>query len=273
MISALQPEVVVERHDVQRVGIVTGGATGIGLAITRELASEGVHVVIASRDRERGEDAAASITREYCRSLYVETDATSAESINHMVERAVETFGGISILINNSGVEAAENLDGPSEEDWDRMFNTNTKGTWLTCRASIPYLLLARGVIVNNASMAGLVGVAGSVGYAASKAAVVSLTKSLALGYADRGLRVNAICPGPVDTDMTADEWHRAGGEEQGRKQAMSMCPVQRLAEPSEIAGLVGYLVSERASFITGAIVPIDGAKTSGLMPVERYRW
>jgi len=263
----------VVRKDTQRVGIVTGGATGIGLAISRELASEGVHVVIASRGRERGEDVAASITREYCGSMYVETDVTSAESVNRMVERVVATFGGIHILINNSGVETAESLDGPSEEDWDRMFSTNTKGTWLTCRASVPHLLSTRGVIVNNASMAGLVGVAGSIGYAASKAAVLGLTKSLALSYADRGLRVNAICPGPVNTQMTMDEWYRAGGEERGRSQAMAMCPVRRLVEPSEIAGLVGYLVSDRASFITGAVIPIDGAKTSGLMLADRYQW
>lgn len=254
-----------------RTAIVTGGARGIGEAVARELAADSIHVVIAARDRERGEKLAARLSREFCASKYVHTDVTSSESVRGCIDSVVREFGAIDILINNSGIEPAEDLDGPSEADWDRMFDTNVRGTWLACKAAIPSLLLSDGVIVNIASMAGLVGVAGGVGYAASKAAVVSMTKSLALGYADRGLRVNAVCPGPVNTQMTLDEWARAGGREPGYRQAMSMSPARRITQPEEVAGLVGYLASPRALSITGAIITIDGAKTAGLMQPSRY--
>jgi NAD(P)-dependent dehydrogenase (short-subunit alcohol dehydrogenase family) len=256
-----------------RVAVITGGATGIGRAIARHLASKGAAVVIAARGLERGQRGAEEINEAGGTAIFVRSDVTSAESIGQMVATAVEQFGSIHILVNNSGIEVDEEPDGPSEADWDRMFATNTKGTWLCCKAALPHLLRSRGVIINNASMAGLIGVAGSTGYAASKAAVVSLTKSLALTYADQGLRVNAICPGPIDTEMMLAEWQAVGGKEEGQRRALAVSPARRIGSSEEIAELVGYLASDAAGLITGAAIPIDGGKTAGLMPIDRYRW
>jgi NAD(P)-dependent dehydrogenase (short-subunit alcohol dehydrogenase family) len=257
-----------------RTAIVTGGSTGIGLATARSLADRGAHVVIAGRDRERGATAAAELAAGATGTVaYVEVDVRNAESVAGLVGTTVERFGSLDILVNNSGVEAEEGSDGPSEADWDRMFATNAKGTWLCCRAALPHLERSRGVIVNNASMAGLLGVAGGAGYAASKAAVVSLTRSLALAYAERGVRVNAVCAGPVDTQMTYDEWELVGGPEEGLRRALALSPARRITAPEEVAELICFLASDDAASITGAAIPIDGAKTAGLMPTERYRW
>lgn len=257
-----------------RTAIVTGGSTGIGLATARSLADRGAHVVIAGRDRERGATAAAELAAGASGTVtYVELDVREAESVAGLVGTTVEKFGSLDILVNNSGVEAEEGSDGPSEADWDRMFATNSKGTWLCCRAALPHLERTRGVIVNNASMAGLLGVAGGAGYAASKAAVVSLTKSLALAYAERGVRVNAVCAGPVDTQMTYDEWALVGGRDEGLRRALALSPARRITGPEEVAELICFLASDAAASITGTAVPIDGGKTAGLMPAERYRW
>ena len=256
-----------------RTAIVTGGASGIGRAIAISFAAQGAQVVIAARAADRGAAVVNEIARRNGRAVFIETDVSNSDSVSSMVKRAVSLFGSLEVVVNNSGIETEEGQAGPSEADWDRMFETNTKGTWLCCKAAMPYLLQTRGAIVNIASMAGLLGVAGSVGYAASKAAVISLSKSLALTYADQGVRVNAVCPGPVDTQMTYDEWDLVGGPEEGLRRTLALSPARRISTPDEVADLVQFLASDRAGSITGAVIPIDGGKTAGLMPANRYRW
>lgn len=256
-----------------RTAVVTGGGSGIGLAIAHELSARGAAVVIGSRGRERGAAAAAAIADKGDRAIFVTTDVTVSAEVTALMTAAVDAFGSIDILVNNSGMEEEEGPDGPSEDGWDRLFDVNVKGTWLGCRAALPYLLRSKGVILNVASMAGLVGVANGVGYAATKAAVVSMTRSLALTYAEQGVRVNSVCPGPIMTDMTLAEWDLVGDHAEGLKRALAVIPARRIGEPIEVAKLAAFLVSDDAAFITGANVPIDGGKTAGLMATSRYRW
>ena len=255
-----------------RVAIVTGGATGIGWAVARGFADEGASVVIAGRSAERGEEAAATLTTQGAQARFVRTDVSDSAAVRQLVERTVDDFGRIDVLVNNGGIEVDEGPDGPTEGDWDELFDINTKGTWLGCRFALPHLLESKGAIINNASVAALVGSPGHAAYAASKAAVVSLTQSLALAYAEQGVRINAICPGPILTEMTRLAWESTGGEE-GRRKNLALCPARRAADPEEVAGLVLYLASPAAAFITGAAIPIDGGKSAGLMTIDRYRW
>lgn len=259
----------------ERVAIVTGGASGIGLAVTTRFAMEGAAVVIAGRDQERGLAAAAGLAAAGATGSvrFVRTDVSDAQAVEDLVAGTVDTFGRLDVMVNNAGVEVDERPDGPATEaDWDLLFDVNTKGTWFGCRAALPHLLDTRGVIVNNASVAALIGSPGHVAYSASKAAVVNLTKTLALTYAEQGVRINAICPGPILTEMTKAAWESDGGDE-GRRRNLALCPARRAADPAEVAGLVLYLASPEAAFITGAAIPIDGGKSAGLMTIDRYRW
>ena len=255
-----------------RVAIVTGGASGIGLAISKRLAGEGAAVVMGSRDLARGEAAAAEITATGARASFVRTDVSRATDVEALIEGTVRAYGRLDVLVNNSGTEAEEGPDGPTEDGWDRLFDVNAKGTWLGCKFALPHLLQTKGAIINNASVAALIGSPGHAAYAASKAAVVSLTRSLALTYAEQGVRINAICAGPILTEMTRLEWASGAGDE-GRRRNLALCPARRAAEPEEVAALVAYLASPEAAFITGAAIPIDGAKSAGLMTIDRYRW
>jgi len=256
-----------------KVAIITGSGSGMGLAAARLFAREGAAVVVAERSPETGAAAAAEISRDGGRALFVRTDVRRAADVTAMVRAALDAFGAIDVLYNNAGVEVAEGDDGPADEAlWDLMFETNPKGTWLCCRAALPHLLERRGVILNTASVTGMFGVAGHPAYAASKAAVVNLTRSLALAYAERGVRINVICPGPILTPTMLADWDLAPTRDEGRRRTLATTPANRLAEPEEVARLALFLVSDDASFISGAVIPIDGAKTAGLMPLDRYR-
>jgi NAD(P)-dependent dehydrogenase (short-subunit alcohol dehydrogenase family) len=261
-----------QRFD-HRVAVVTGGATGIGLAVTRRLTDEGAAVVIGSRDAARGQAVARDLAATGQRVTFQQTDVARAADVEALIDRTIRDHGRLDILVNNSGTEADEGPDGPTDEDgWDQLFDVNAKGTWLGCKFALPHLLKTQGAIVNNASVAALLGSPGHAAYAASKAAVVSLTKSLALASAEQGVRINAICAGPILTEMTRVEWASGAGDE-GRRRNLALCPAHRAAEPEEVAGLVAYLASPEAAFITGAAIPIDGAKSAGLMTIHRYRW
>jgi NAD(P)-dependent dehydrogenase (short-subunit alcohol dehydrogenase family) len=235
------------------------------------MAKDGARVVVSGRSSERGAEVVAQIEQTGGKALFVVADLCHAPDVDRLIARCVEHYGTVDILVNCGGVNAKEGLDGPTEEDWDLIFASNVKGTWLCCRAVLPFLIKSQGTIVNLGSNSGMVGVAGSPGYAASKAAVINLTKSLALAYADQGVRINAVCPGPVETPMIYSSWQRGVGEVEGRRLAQAMCPVGRLASPIEIAEAIRFLASSEASFITGSTLSVDGGKSSGIMRSDRY--
>ena len=245
-----------------KVAFVTGGSAGIGRATAVRLAEEGAAVVVVDRDEVRGSEVVAEIEKAGGRALFVAADVSDDEQVAAAVAAAVDELGGIDVAFNNAGIEGspapAHELE---REAWDRMLAVNLTGVWLCMRHEIPEMLRrGGGSIINCASVAGLVGFTGIAHYTASKHGVVGLTKAAALDYAQQGIRVNAVCPGVIDTEMV-----RRFVEAQPEAEAGLLAgePVGRLGRPEEIADVVVWLASERASFVTGQAIAVDGGFTT----------
>lgn len=237
-----------------KTALVTGGSRGIGLATARAFAREGAAVVIASRDAGSGERAAAEIG-----AVFLQADVSSAADVERLLGAVGERFGGLDYACNNAGAAAApQRLADGSREEWDRLIAVNLTGTWLCMKHEIPLMVGRAGAaIVNVSSRLGLTANPfGLAPYIASKHGVVGLTKSAAVEYARDGLRVNAVCPGFVRTDMIAPV---TGGTPEGEAPWGAMHPLGRIATPEEVAEAVVWLCSDRSSFITGVALPVDG--------------
>jgi meso-butanediol dehydrogenase/(S,S)-butanediol dehydrogenase/diacetyl reductase len=233
-----------------KVALVTGGANGIGAAIVARLAKEGAKVLVA--DRTKPAAVSDSIR-------YIQTDATKGEDAAVAITTALEMWGRLDILVNNAGVGAYGETPDMDEKLWDQVFAINIRAIFLFCHAAIPAMLENGGAIVNIASISGLFGDFGMGAYNASKGAVVNYTRSLALECSRHDIRVNALCPGLVDTAMSA------GGLERPEDRAdwIDRIPLGRLARPEEMAAVVAFLASNDASYMTGSIVTADGGITS----------
>jgi len=241
-----------------RVAIVTGASSGIGCAAAAAFAAEGASVVVADLLGDRGRDVVARLEADGTSAAFVETDVSDPASVERMVGEAISRFGRLDYAFNNAGIEGEQAPTSDcSIDNWTRTLAVNLTGVWLCMRAEIPQMLAAGGgVIVNNASVAGLVGFAGIPAYTASKHGVVGLTKTAALEYATQNLRINAVCPGVIQTEMIDRFTH---GEPQVQAALLATEPVGRLGLPSEIADAVVWLCSERASFVTGQAIAVDG--------------
>lgn len=240
-----------------KVVIVTGGAHGIGRATALAFGAQGARVVVSDHG-EDGEGVAQAIVAAGGTAEFVLTDVAKHEEVERLVAVAEERFGRVDCLFNNAGIDGDRAPTAEADlENWRRVIAVNLSGVFYGMKYAIPAMLRSGGgAIVNNASVAGLVGFAGIPAYAASKGGVVQLTRSVALEYATQGIRVNCVCPGVVDTAMV----RRFAGDNPDALAAMgAMQPVNRLGQPEEIADAVVYLCSEAASFITGAIIPVDG--------------
>jgi NAD(P)-dependent dehydrogenase (short-subunit alcohol dehydrogenase family) len=245
-----------------KVALITGGTRGIGLATARLFVGEGAHVALVGRDAPAGRSA----TGELADSIFVECDVTRANDCAHAVDETLRAFGRLDILFNNAGIILRNrNVEMTSEEEWDVSMNTNAKSVFLMSRAALPHLRAGGGgAIVNTASYMGLVGFPGLAAYAASKGAVVNLTRAMALDHAQENIRVNCICPGSVDTDMIQAAWRAYGDMEQAARVWAAKHPMNRIASPEEVARVVLFLASDDSSFITGAAIPVDGGITAG---------
>jgi len=248
-----------------QIAIVTGGGRGIGRAIALELGRQGADIVIAELDQAGAKRTAEEVGALGRRSLATTTDVTSRADLRAMVDRAKAEFGRIDILINNAGIyRAASTLD-VTEDHWDAIMNINAKAVFFATQAVLPTMIAQKsGAIVSLASMAGKIGSKTNLPYNASKAAVVSMTKSLALAHAGEGIRVNCVCPGFVETDMWTKVAKEQGAllgmtpEEFTRQRAASV-PLRRMEKPEDVAHVVAFLASPRSGYMTGQALSVDG--------------
>ncbi len=241
-----------------KVALVTGGTSGIGKETALELAKAGAKVVLAGRRAEEGNAVAAEIASAGGEAIFVETDVTKEDQVRRLVEEAVRHFGRLDIAFNNAGVEQTGPIAEFTEQDYRRVFDINVLGVFLSLKYEIPAMLqTGGGSIINTSSILGRVAVPGAGIYNASKHAVEGITKTAALELAGQGIRVNAVAPGAVATDMI----DRFAGEEgsEHREQLASQHPMGRLGHSREIAAAVLYLASDAASFTTGMSLPVDG--------------
>lgn len=242
-----------------RKALVIGADSGIGLACARAIAMAGADLVIGGLDAAKGDGLAREIGAASGTSVsYVAVDVTEEDQVAAAVATAVERLGGLDIAMNNAGIPGPTGaLDTIDAADFDRLFAINVRGTWLGMKYQVPAMLAhGGGSIINLASTAALTGLPFVVPYAATKHAVAGLTKSAALELAPRGIRVNAIAPGPVDTGLL--HTMRAGRLSAGGAQPLKV-PMDRVAQPEEMAGAVVWLASSASSYVTGAIISIDG--------------
>ena len=240
-----------------KVAIVTGGASGIGRATALLFAQEGARVVAADWDETKRAGLVEEIRKQGGDCTFVKVDVASPNDVQGMVATAVETYGRLDVLFNNAGVEGEQAPTADCTlENWDRVININLKGVFLGMKYAIPKMLESGGVIVNNASIAGLVGFQGIPAYCASKGGVIQLTKTAALEYARQNIRVNVICPGVIWTPMVE---RFVGGNAEMRTALEAMEPVGRFGTPEEVARLALFLAGEDSSFCTGAPFVVDG--------------
>jgi NAD(P)-dependent dehydrogenase (short-subunit alcohol dehydrogenase family) len=242
-----------------KVIIVTGSSFGIGKSTAIAFAERGAKVVLS--DWVEDKDTENSIKSMGGDCLFVRCDVSSEEDVKNLVHKAVANYGRLDFAFNNAGVEGSPApVPDCSNENWDKTLNINLKGVWYCMKYQIPEMLKSGGgSIVNNASIAGLVGFAGMPAYVASKHAVVGLTKNAALDYAKQGIRVNAVCPGVIYTPMIE---RFTGGDPSVVAQLVAGKPMGRMGQPEEIAETVVFLCSAGSSFITGQAIAVDGGWT-----------
>jgi NAD(P)-dependent dehydrogenase (short-subunit alcohol dehydrogenase family) len=245
----------------QKVALITGGTSGIGRATAVAFAEQGANVVVAGRREAEGAESVRLVEKTGGNGLFVRTDVAIEKEVEALVARTVEYFGRLDFAFNNAGVSGGEMDSGNgianSNEAFNRIMDTNVRGVFFSLKHEIPAILKSGGgAIVNNASVAGLRAIIGGTPiYTASKFAVVGLTRSVALEFAAKGVRVNAVCPAIIETEMT--ERFRSNNEL--RPKLMAMHPISRFGQSEEVAAAVLYLCSPGAAFITGAALPVDG--------------
>ena len=237
-----------------KAAIVTGGGAGIGLAVARLLAAEGANIVVPDYNGETAEAAAAELRGLGAQALAFQADVADAERMAEIAAATVEAFGGIHILINNAGITRDNLLLRMSKDQWDAVIRTNLTGVYVATHACLRQMLRQKaGCIVSVASVVGLMGNAGQANYAASKAGVIGFTKSIAREVASRSIRVNAVAPGYIATDMTARL------PDDARRAVLAAIPLARMGEPDDVARAVRFLCSDESSYITGVVLRVDG--------------
>ena len=246
-----------------QVALITGGNGGIGLGIATGLIEAGASVTIAARDQAKTRTVVDGLTKTGSKAIGLAVDVEDGDSVSSAVQMTVERLGGIDILVNNAGIAIRKPPQDYTSDEWDKVLGINLKGTFLCARAVYPYMVEAGGgSIINIGSMTSIFGSDWVSSYSASKGGVVQLTRSLAVAWAKDQIRVNAILPGWIKTDLTSAYWMESGNKERldfiNRR-----IPFKRWGVPSDLAGLAVFLSSTGASYVTGAAIPVDGGYSS----------
>jgi len=242
-----------------KVAIITGGGSGIGRGIALEFSNQGAKVVIAGRRIEPLNEVVSQIEKNGAEALSISCDVSNSTSVKQMVDDVIAKFGQIDILCNNAGIAMSGDTVNTTEKDWEILLSVDLKGVFLCSKFVLPHMLeKGRGKIINIASIAGLVGFGQSAAYAAAKGAVVNLTRQMASDYSAKGICVNAIAPGFIETDMTKDYL----ASEEFKKGILAKTPIGRIGKPKDIASGALYLASDESDFVTGEMLVIDGGYT-----------
>jgi NAD(P)-dependent dehydrogenase (short-subunit alcohol dehydrogenase family) len=245
------------------VAVVTGAAAGIGRATALRLAADGAAVALGDIDSSGAGEVAAEIAAAGGLAIAVTTDVAVATDVEALVGAAVEEWGRLDVVVNNAGIAVAGSVTGISEVDWDRVFAVNLKGVWLGMRFGIPHLRASGGgAIVNMSSVQALLGLPGWAAYAATKGAIISLTRQASVEYAKDGVRVNCVAPGTIMTPMNERIFETSADPEALIRNWNSMHALGRFGAPEEVAAAVAYLASPDAAFITGVCLRVDGGMT-----------
>jgi len=241
-----------------KVAIVTGGASGIGLATVRLFMAEGARVIIADIQDVQAE--VEDVIKKGDNARFISTDVSDEAQVRSLFQKTTQLFGRFHLLVNNAGIALAKTVPQTTEAEWDRLMGVNLKGVFLCSKEAICFFRLwGGGVIVNVASELGLVGGSEIAAYCASKGGVVQLTKAMAIDHAREGIRVNCVCPGPVETPLLNHIFASAKDPEAERASSLHSVPLGRFGRPEEIAKVILFLASDDSSFITGAAVAVDG--------------
>jgi NAD(P)-dependent dehydrogenase (short-subunit alcohol dehydrogenase family) len=243
-----------------KVAVVTGGARGIGEATVERALAEGARVALLDIDEVAGFSAATNLDPKGKDLLFVRCDITVESDVETAMTRVVEHFGRLDVLVNNAGVNAYFDATEMTEDQWEQVFAVDLKGAWLCAKHALPPMLDAgAGSIVNIASIHARQTIAGMFPYASAKSGVVGLTRSLALDYGPRGIRVNAVCPGWTRTHLVQEWFENQPDPAEAERQIRDLHPLRRIASPGEIAHFIVFVASDEASFVTGAELYVDG--------------
>lgn len=247
-----------------RVAVITGAGSGIGQAMALQFAREGARILAADINGEAAEETSKMVTTAggACQSFAV--DVTQPEQVQAMVEQAIAAYGQLDILCNNAGIGSTTDVVDCEPADWDRVMTVNVKSVYLGCKYAVPHMVRQnRGVIINTASVAGMVGIVKRAAYCASKGAVIALTRQVAVEYVKQGLRVNCLCPGTVDSPWVERLLSQTDDRAAARQALEARQPMGRLGTPEEVAAAALYLASDDAAFITGTGLVLDGGWTA----------
>ena len=247
-----------------KVSLITGAGSGIGRATALRFASEGATVVIAERNLSEAEKTQRLIAQANGTAKIIAIDITQEQQVTDVISKTINEFGRLDILHNNAGVSVVKPITETTESDWDFLFSVNLKGMFFCCKHAIPHMVRqGGGVIINTASELALVGQPLYSAYCATKGGVLAFTRALSVEWASRGIRINAVCPGPIKTPMLQAEFNMAVDPSAEETATIQSIPIRRLGTPEDIAGVALFLASDDAEFVHGTMVIVDGGRTA----------